>query len=103
MHYRDLRLFNNAGIVFPRCKADDPSIDLTYAGWPTSGIPQDVTCPECVTMILVSIYGEKFRDGIRLLISYGFDFKAIDDFYMKLLLTPMPSIQVPASCISSVI
>jgi hypothetical protein len=84
MHYRDLRLFNNAGIAFPACRARDELLNMDCGSWPTSGIPRDVVCPECLILILVSIYGEKYREGIKLLLSYGFDYKAIDDFYHAL-------------------
>jgi len=74
MHYRDLRLFNNAGIAFPACRAGDELLDMDCGSWPTSGIKQNVTCPECLILILVSIYGEQQREGIKFLISCGFDY-----------------------------
>lgn len=51
MHYRDLRLFNNAGMCYPACKVDDGPLDLDHGRLATSGWPRDVTCPDCLTLI----------------------------------------------------
>jgi hypothetical protein len=46
-HIRDLRLFNNAGISFPVCRASDEKLDLDKSSWPTVAHPKDSTCNNC--------------------------------------------------------
>lgn len=48
MHFRDLRLFANAGMAFPTCKANAAKLDLTRANLPTTNEREAVTCPECL-------------------------------------------------------
>jgi hypothetical protein len=57
MHYRDLRLFNNAGMCYPACKVDDGPLDLEHGRLETTGKKEDVTCPECLTLI----FGENYQ------------------------------------------
>ena len=47
VHYRDIRLFNNAGISFPRCYANQRLLDLTKTALPTTSDRKAVTCSNC--------------------------------------------------------
>jgi hypothetical protein len=52
IHFRDIRLFNNAGMSFPLCYADAELLDLDKARLPTSGREgiAEVTCKRCLRM-----------------------------------------------------
>ena len=50
-HFRDLRLFNNAGLEFPTCKANAKLLDLDARRLPTTGNIKEVDCPKCLNKI----------------------------------------------------
>lgn len=47
-HIRDIRLFNNAGLSVPVCKATAPLLDLDSLAWEFSDNAKDATCKSCV-------------------------------------------------------
>ena len=47
-HFRDTRLYNNAGVSFPTCYAWAPQLDLNKGQLPTTAIPSNVTCQHCL-------------------------------------------------------
>jgi len=46
-HYRDVRLFVNAGLRFPLCKASAELLDLDATRLQTVGHSAEVTCKRC--------------------------------------------------------
>jgi len=48
IHHQDLRLFNNAGMKFPTCKANADMLNLEYCWLPISANIEDVTCKHCL-------------------------------------------------------
>lgn len=47
MHMRDRRLYINAGITFPKCKANAKLLDMSATGLWITYRAEDVTCPKC--------------------------------------------------------
>jgi hypothetical protein len=47
-HFRDVRLFNNAGMNFPTCRANEKMLDLEAAWLPISAEIHEVTCKHCL-------------------------------------------------------
>jgi hypothetical protein len=47
MHYRDLRLRNNAGMDFPLCYSMTTPLDTDKGRLPTTGNLEEVTCKRC--------------------------------------------------------
>lgn len=47
-HIRDIRLFNNAGLSVPVCKATAPLLDLSSTAWEFADSKKDATCKGCV-------------------------------------------------------
>lgn len=47
MHFRDIRLFVNAGMSFPTCHANAELLDLDKNYWWTTNRKEDVTCKKC--------------------------------------------------------
>lgn len=47
-HLRDQRLFVNAGMNFPTCRANEKMLDLEAAWLPTTNEPLEVTCKHCL-------------------------------------------------------
>ena len=50
-HYRDIRLFCNAGMYFPACYSVNRPLDTDKGRLPTSGIPKLVTCKHCLAIM----------------------------------------------------
>ena len=48
LHWRDIRLFNNAGIAFPVCYAGAENLDTDKSGLPTTPDIDKVTCAHCL-------------------------------------------------------
>lgn len=48
IHYMDIRLFNNAGMRFPTCKANAKLLDLDAAKLPISNDIHSTTCKQCI-------------------------------------------------------
>lgn len=46
-HLIDNRLFVNAGMRFPACKAREELLDLDAARWSLTNEPAEVTCKTC--------------------------------------------------------
>lgn len=46
-HKRDLRLFVNAGIAFPKC-VKTILLDMRKTAWKTSGNTAEVNCKHCL-------------------------------------------------------
>lgn len=46
VHFRSVRLYNNAGMVFPLCQAHK-DLDLDKCHWHMTTDAQDVTCQKC--------------------------------------------------------
>lgn len=47
VHFRDQRLFLNAGISLPTCAADEALLDLDKGRWPMTSVRANVTCARC--------------------------------------------------------
>jgi len=47
VHFRDLRLFVNAGVRFPACKAHEGLLDMDATRLETSPNMSEVTCKAC--------------------------------------------------------
>ena len=47
-HFRDTRLFNNAGMPFPTCYAGARLLDLDKGRLPTTNNQTNVTCQHCL-------------------------------------------------------
>lgn len=47
IHFRSIRLRNNAGIDFPACYASAELLDLDKTRLPTTGEQDKVTCKRC--------------------------------------------------------
>ena len=47
IHIRDIRLFNNAGMSFPVCCADEELLDVDKARW-KCGPVKEATCKKCI-------------------------------------------------------
>ena len=45
-HIRDIRLYNNAGLSVPVCKATAPLLDTTSTGWEFAH-KKEATCKVC--------------------------------------------------------
>jgi hypothetical protein len=52
LHFRSIRLFNNAGIDFPVCYAGARLLDLDKSRLPTTGDANKVTCKRCQRRIV---------------------------------------------------
>jgi len=52
VHIRDLRLFVNAGMSFPSCKAGERLLDLDASCWPIADPhhPETATCKTCIEL-----------------------------------------------------
>jgi hypothetical protein len=48
LHYRDVRLFANAGMAFPMCYAAAATLDVNKGRLPTTADREAVTCPKCL-------------------------------------------------------
>lgn len=48
MHFRDIRMSNNAGINFPNCCTNSELLDMDKARLPTTGNFKEVTCKRCL-------------------------------------------------------
>jgi hypothetical protein len=48
IHLRSLRLYVNAGMQFPACKANEPLLDLNCTNWDMTYNKQEVTCLKCL-------------------------------------------------------
>ena len=48
MHYRNLRLYCNAGMRFPECYAYAELLDVDKGRLPTTGKVSEVTCKHCL-------------------------------------------------------
>lgn len=51
IHYRNLRLFINAGIEIPECKAYAKLLDLDSGLWKITPNKYEVTCKNCIQSI----------------------------------------------------
>jgi len=47
VHLHDRRLFVNAGVYIPACKASAELLDMDTSRWPQTWILEDVTCAKC--------------------------------------------------------
>lgn len=50
IHFRSLRLRNNAGMDFPACYANAPLLDVDKGRLQTTGDPALVTCKRCLRL-----------------------------------------------------
>lgn len=55
IHLRDMRLFNNAGMEYPKCRANDKLLNVELHYTITSNL-NEVTCKHC----LKAFYGSKY-------------------------------------------
>lgn len=55
IHFRDIRLFNNAGMSFPHCKANARLLDTDKGRLPTTPSVLKVTCKACLKRLKVEI------------------------------------------------
>lgn len=46
-HFRNIRLYMNAGMVMPECKAHAKLLDTDAGNWHTTGNKELVTCKHC--------------------------------------------------------
>jgi hypothetical protein len=51
IHFRSIRMRNNAGMNFPECYTGAKLLDLDKSGLPTSGLSAEVTCVRCIRAI----------------------------------------------------
>jgi hypothetical protein len=51
IHKRDVRLYVNAGMAFPACKANAKLLDLDAARLRMAGAGETVTCKRCLRLI----------------------------------------------------
>lgn len=51
VHYKNIRLFNNAGMDFPECYAYGELLDLGKARLPMTGDKKLVTCKRCLRIM----------------------------------------------------
>lgn len=51
IHFRNLRLFVNAGMTIPECKAHAKLLDTKSGHWNISGNIKEVTCKNCLNRI----------------------------------------------------
>lgn len=61
-HLKDIRLYNNAGISMPLCRATARLLDLDATAWKKTGKWEEVTCLNCLKMAPQRYpwaYGEK--------------------------------------------
>jgi len=49
-HFRDIRLFSNAGIRFPMCYAGTRLLDLDKTHLSTTGVIDNVNCKHCLRL-----------------------------------------------------
>ena len=54
IHYRSIRLKNNAGMDFPQCFASAKLLDTEKSKLATSGSPSEVTCGHCLDYLGLS-------------------------------------------------
>ena len=47
LHIRDIRLYNNAGIDFPVCRAQEKLLDMEVTRYPMAIDPRNATCKHC--------------------------------------------------------
>ena len=47
IHFRNIRLFNNAGIVMPECKSNDKLLNCNI-NWTITSNKKEVTCKNCL-------------------------------------------------------
>jgi hypothetical protein len=47
-HFRDTRLYNNAGMLFPTCYAGAVLLDTNKSWLPTTNNQTNVTCQHCL-------------------------------------------------------
>ena len=52
LHFRNTRLFVNAGIRFPECYAYAELLDMDKTALPTTGVKKEVTCKNCKRTLL---------------------------------------------------
>ena len=52
VHYRNLRLYVNAGMRFPECYAYAELLDVEKSALPTTPNVSEVTCKHCQRMLL---------------------------------------------------
>lgn len=57
VHFRDIRLFNNAGMELPTCTANAPLLNVGFRGRITSD-KRKVTCKHCQKKISKSWFAE---------------------------------------------
>lgn len=52
-HIRSTRLYNNAGISFPRCAESEPLLDMDKTAWPMAdqATPVADICKRCVARL----------------------------------------------------
>ena len=51
LHYRNIRLFVNAGMSFPECYAYADLLDVEKSALPTTGVKEEVTCKHCLRLM----------------------------------------------------
>lgn len=51
IHFRNIRLRNNAGLTMPECYAHAALLDLDKSQLPTTGVREHVTCKRCRRLI----------------------------------------------------
>lgn len=51
VHFRNIRLFVNAGMDFPECYSYAPMLDTEKSSLPTSPRRKEVTCARCLKML----------------------------------------------------
>ena len=54
IHYRNIRLRNNAGMDIPECKAYAELLDCDSGRWTMTGIKENVTCKKCLKVMEAS-------------------------------------------------
>lgn len=60
VHFRDNRLYINAGIRFPLCHAHMRLLDMSKTSWDMTSIAAQVTCPRCLARLAPE--AETFED-----------------------------------------
>ena len=48
VHFKNIRLFINAGMDIPECKAGAKLLDCDSGRWPMTGDKAQVTCKNCL-------------------------------------------------------
>ena len=54
LHLRDMRLYINAGMAFPACKASAKLLDVDEGRLPTTNDHNQVTCKRCLDTVRVT-------------------------------------------------